>query len=136
MLSAHDGKEMATMTTVASQPKTEKTLPAGFEDLEGFAADWALASERERNRQRLSSSMDEIQSLYDALLPRMEEIIGYLNQQPLNDMSPEARRLFHLSLALAEIAPAVEFYKQPEVVDGFPPDRFVPVDVPYMTPKD
>lgn len=124
------------MSTVVSQPTTEKMLPAGFEDLECFAACWSLPSERERNRQRLSSSMEEIQSLYDALLPRMEEIIGYLNQQPLNDMSPEARRLFHLSLALAEIAPAVEFYKQPEVVDGFPPDRFVPVEVPYMTPKE
>jgi hypothetical protein len=80
--------------------------------------------------------MAEIQTLYDALLPRMDEIIGYLNQQPLNDMPADAKRLFHLSLSLAEIAPAVEFYKQPEVVDGFPPERFVPVEVPYMTPSE
>ncbi|MBA2526252.1 MAG: hypothetical protein H0V18_10820 [Pyrinomonadaceae bacterium] len=123
------------MSTVASQ-RSDQTLPAGFEDLERFVDAWSLASERERNRQRLSSSMEEIQALYDALLPRMDEVIGYLNQQPLNDMPEDARRLFHLSLALAEIAPAVEFYKQPEVVDGFPPDRFVPVEVPYMTPRE
>ena len=124
------------MSTVVSQTKSDRSLPAGFEDLERFVDSWSLASERERNRQRLSSTMEEIQSLYDALLPRMEEIIGYLNQQPLNNLPDDARRLFHLSLALAEIAPAVEFYKQPEVVDGFPPDRFVPVEVPYMTPKE
>jgi hypothetical protein len=123
------------MSTVISQTTTEKSLPPGFEDLERFASSWSLETERERNRKRLSSPMEEIQALYDALLPRMEEVIGYLNQQQLNDLPPDARRLFYLSLALAEIAPAVEFYKQPEVVDGFPPDRFVPVDVPYMTPK-
>jgi hypothetical protein len=121
------------MSTAA---KSDQTLPAGFEDLEGFAGSWALASERERNRQRLSSSMAEIQTLYDALLPRMDEIIDYLNRQPLNNMPEDAKRLFHLSLSLAEIAPAVELYKQPEVVDGFPPDRFVPIEVPYMTPSE
>ena len=124
------------MSTTGLQAKSDQALPAGFQDLEGFVGSWALASERERNRQRLSSSMAEIQKLYDALLPRMDEIIGYLNQQPLNDMPADAKRLFHLSLSLAEIAPAVEFYKQPEVVDGFPPERFVPVEVPYMTPSE
>lgn len=124
------------MSTVVSQTKSEQKLPAGFEDLEPFVGAWSLSSERERNHKRLSSSMSEIQALYDALLPRMDEIIGYLNKQPLNDMPEDARRLFLLSLALAEIAPAVEFYKQPDVVDGFPPDRFVPVEVPYMTPEE
>lgn len=123
------------MSTVVSPTRSEQSLPAGFEDLEPFVG-WSLASERERNHKRLSSSMSEIQALYDALLPRMDEIINYLNKQPLDDMPEDARRLFHLSLALAEIAPAVEFYKQPDVVDGFPPDRFVPVEVPYMTPKE
>jgi hypothetical protein len=117
------------MTSASSQ------LPEGFQDLEKFAA-WSLPSERERNRKRLSSSMPEIQELYDALVPRMEAIIGYLNQQPLDNMADDARRLFHLSLSLAEIAPAVEFYQQPDVIDGFPPDRFVPIEVPYMTPKE
>lgn len=124
------------MSSVVSQAKSEETLPDGFQDLEQFVGAWSLPSERERNRQRLASSMAEIQTLYDTLLPRMDEIIDYLNKQPLNDMPADAQRLFHLTLALAEVAPAVEFYKQPEVVDGFPPERFVPVEVPYMTPKE
>lgn len=122
--------------SASSQAKPDQKLPAGFEDLERFAGAWAVPTERERNRQRLSSSMAEIQELYDALLPRMEAIIGHLNQYPLTNMPEDVTRLFHLSLALAEIATAVEFYKQPEVVDGFPPDRFVPINVPYMTPSE
>ena len=124
------------MSTVVSQAKVDQTLPEGFRDLEKFVSAWSLPSERERNRQRLSSSMSEIQALYDALVPRMDDIISYLNKQPLHNMTEDARRLFYLSLSLAEIAPAVEFYKQPQVIDGFPPERFVPVDVPNMTPKE
>lgn len=124
------------MTTKVSQAQLEERLPAGFQDFEPFVGKWALATERERNRTRLSSSMAEIQELYDALLPRMEEIIGYLNQFPLDNLPAAAKPLFHLSLSLAEIAPAVELFKQPEVVDGFPADRFVPVEVPNMTPKE
>jgi hypothetical protein len=32
----------------------------------------------------------------------------------------------NLALALAEVAPAIEFYKQPAVIDGYDPTRFVP----------
>ena len=124
------------MSNQVSQAKSGRTLPEGFQDFEPFVSKWALPSERERNQQRLSSSMTEIQALYDALLPRMDEIIGYLNQFRLNEMPEDARRLFHLALSLAEIAPAVEFYKQPEVVDGFPAERFAPVEVPHMTPAE
>ena len=109
-------------------------LPEQFADLEGLVGEWSLATERKRNKKRLSSSMAEIQSVYEALLPRMNEIMGYLNQYPLDGMPDDARHLFYLTLSLAEITPAVELYKSPSVIDGFPPDRFVPVAVPNMTP--
>jgi hypothetical protein len=115
------------MSNVASQAVPDSLLPEQFKDLEPFVGAWSLATERERNRERLSSTMAEIQALYDALLPRMDEIIGYLNQFPIDGMPDDGRRLFYLTLSLAEVAPAVEFYKQPEVVDGFPAERFVPV---------
>ena len=104
-------------------------LPAGFQDLEPFVGEWSLPTEKERNAKRLSSSMKEIQSLYDTLLPKMNEVIGHLNQFPLNEMPEDAKRLLRLTLSLAEIAPAVEFYQQPEVVDGFPSSRFIPLDI-------
>ncbi len=113
----------------------KQKLPKEFKDLEPFA-DWALRTERERNHKRLNSEMSEIQSLYDTVLPRMEAIMEYLNKFPIDDMAEEEQRLLNITLSLAEVAPAVEFYKQPGVIDGFPAERFVPVDVPNMTPKE
>ena len=110
-------------------------LPAQFSDLEQFI-DWALPTERERNLKRRTSPYAEIKALYDSVLPRIEAIIGYLNQFPLDQMPEEAGRLLNITLSLAEVAPAVEFYQQPEVVDGFPADRFIPVPIHHMTPPE
>jgi len=106
---------------------SERLLPESFQDLEPFAAVWSLATERERNRKRLSSSMEEIQAFYEALLPRLEAVIAYLNQLPLDSMTVDAQRLMYLTLSLAEVAPAVELFKQPGVVDGYDAARFVPI---------
>jgi hypothetical protein len=112
-------------------------LPEQFKDLQQLVdGGWALPTERERNMKRLSSPMTEIKGLYDALLGRIDDIVAYLNQFPLDNMPEAARTLLNLTLSLAEVAPAVEFYGQPEVVYGFPPSRFLPVDVPHMTPKE
>lgn len=102
-------------------------LPQQFGDLESFVSAWALVTERERNKKRLSSTMGEIQAFYNVILPRMEEILSYLNQFPLNQMPEDAQRLLYLALSLAEISPAVERYKQPSVPDGFDPARYVPI---------
>ena len=102
-------------------------LPGQFTDLEPFIG-WALAKESERTRKRLSSAMEEIQAFYDAMLPRMEAIFDYLNQFPLEQMPEDAKPLFYLTLSLAEVADAVELYKQPGVIDGFDPYRFVSVE--------
>jgi hypothetical protein len=120
---------------MSEQRITAHVLPEQFADLERFSG-WALATERERNQKRRTSPMPEIQALYDTVLPRMDAIIEYLNQFPLDNMPEDAHRLLQITLSLAEVAPAVEFYKQPEVVDGFPAERFVPVEVPHMTPKE
>ena len=117
--------------------ESHSRVPEQFKDLQPLVDDgWALRTERERNAKRLSSSMTEIQNVYDSLLPRMDEVVNYLNQYPLDSMPDDARTLLNLTLALAEVSPAVEFYGQPEVVYGFPPSRFLPVDVPHMTPEE
>ena len=51
---------------------SQGVLPAQFADLEPFVADWSLAEERARNHKRLSSSMEELRTFYDAIFPRME----------------------------------------------------------------
>ena len=101
-------------------------LPEAFADLEGFAGAWALATEAERSRKRKASTMAEIQAFYDAMFPRMEEILSYLRQFSLDEMPEEAKRLLHLSLSLAEVAPAVELFKQPSVPDGYDITRLTP----------
>lgn len=100
-------------------------FPAGFEDLEKYA-DWALPTERARNRKRLASSMAEIKEFYQLMLERVEPALAYLNQFPLDAMPPPEQNLLNLTLMLAEVANAVELFKtQPGVIDGFDPERFI-----------
>lgn len=104
------------------------TLPAGFEDLEGFVAQWALPREIDRIRMRWTSPMEEIRRFYDAMVPRLDAIIAHLNRMPLSDLQGPDRVLLDLSLALAEVADAVEVYGRPEVPYSFDPFRYPPSD--------
>ena len=102
----------------------KKLLPSGFEDLEGFARDWALATESERRRKRQTTDMEATRAFYDRMTERIGDILGYLNKLDLQALPADARNLLHMTLSLAEIGLAVEIYKQPAVTDGFPADRF------------
>lgn len=104
---------------------SQRQFPAPFADLEPIAA-WALATEGQRACKRRDSTIGEIRAFYDTLLPRMDAILDYLNQLPLESMPNDAQRLLHLTLALAEVAPAVELFNQPLVTDGYDPERFIP----------
>jgi hypothetical protein len=105
---------------------SKNLLPEQFEDLEPFI-EWALATESQRAAKRVASTIEEIRLFYDTMLPRMKVIVPCLNEFPLDQMPADARRLFHMTLSLAEVANAVELYGQPGVVDGFDPAGFVSV---------
>jgi hypothetical protein len=92
-------------------------LPPEFSDLEPFAADWCLASEPERYAKRLASTMDEIQALYDAVFPRAQEAMAYLDQFPLHELPDDARRLLHLLYSLILVSFPVEIWRQPYLPD-------------------
>lgn len=102
----------------------EQALPKAFTDLQRFAAEWALPTEAERNRKRLITSIDDLQLFYDALLPRMEAIVAYLNQFQLNGLPPDAEALLSLSLAFMEVSTAVELFGSARVPHGFEPERY------------
>jgi hypothetical protein len=104
----------------------EQQLPAHFAELEPFLG-WSLATERERTAKRQTSSMAEIKAYYDAMLSRLDEILEYLTDFPREDVPSDVQRLFFLSMSLAEIAPAVENFGQPSVIDGYDYSRFVPI---------
>lgn len=103
----------------------EALLPEAFRDLERWMA-WSLATEPERSDKRQASTMTEIKAFYDAMLARMEEVLPYLEQCSLDEMPADARRLFYLTLSLAEVAPAVELFGQPSVIDGYDITRLTP----------
>ena len=105
-------------------------LPSGFQDLEPLVQKWALATERERNRQHLSSSMAEVKEYYNTLLPRAEALIAHLQELEANgkpsSIPQESKNLFYLLLSLAEVSQSVEVHGQVGVVDGFPSHRWSP----------
>ena len=95
----------------------EPLLPPEFSDLEPWVADWCLDSEPERYAKRLSSSMAEIQAFYDAVFPRAEQAIRYLDQFPLSDLPEDAFRLLKLLYSLILMSFPVEIWKQPYIPD-------------------
>lgn len=103
---------------------SEALLPARFGDLEKWMA-WSLATTQERSQKRQASSMADLKAFYDAMLARMDEVLPYLEQFPLDALPADATRLFYLTLSLAEVAPAIEQFGQPNVVDGFDIGRIV-----------
>lgn len=106
---------------------SDTSLPPAFSELERFVAHWARETQTERLYQRLSTKMAKIQEFYDAITPRLREILDFVDQYPFGQpLPPEVERLFGLALSAAQIAPAVELFKQPAVVCGFDAREFLP----------
>jgi hypothetical protein len=97
---------------------SDALLPAEFSDLEPFAAKWCLATEHERYAERMASSMDEMQALYDAAFPRADAAIQYCDQFPLDDLPDDALRLLQLLYSLVMVSFPVEVWRQPRVPDS------------------
>ncbi len=97
---------------------TDVLLPSQFADLEPFAPQWCLATERERFAQRMSTPMQDMQAFYDAFYPRAEEAIVYCDQFPLDEMPEDAERLLQLLYSLVMVSFPVEAWRQPHVPDS------------------
>jgi hypothetical protein len=105
----------------------ERQLPEPFQELEPYL-EWSLATDRERIIKRKTSTMAEITAFYQAMLPRMDTILSYLEQYPPEQVPSDVQRLFWLTLSLAKIAPAVELYGE-SVPEGLDALRLVNVDI-------
>jgi len=95
----------------------EALLPPEFAELEPFAERWCRATEPERWAARLSSSMDDMQAFYDAILPRVTEAIAYCDEFPLHDMPDGAVHLLRLIYSFVIVSFPVELWRQPYVPD-------------------
>ncbi len=92
-------------------------LPGQFADLAAFS-DWIFETWRERYEKRLASTMDEMQAFYDAMMPRVDEIIAYCNEFDIDDLPDDVRHLLQLVFALGEASFPVEAWRQPRVPDS------------------
>jgi hypothetical protein len=92
-------------------------LPSDFADLEPFA-DWCLPSERDRYAKRLDSTMDELQTFYDAAFPRMTDSVDYLKGVELDSISDEDHNLLLLFSSLVTVSFPVEVWRQPRVPES------------------
>jgi hypothetical protein len=115
-------------STLEREIMPDVQLPDQFRDFEPLANVWSLATEAERHARRLASSIQELRRLYDALMPRIDDVLAYLSEFQIENLTPEGRNLLYLAFSLAEIGPAVELYGQPEVPDGYDSRRFIPVE--------
>lgn len=97
---------------------TAPTLPEGFADLEPYVADWARPTRKERYDTRLSKTIEELAAFYDAIAPRAEEAIAYLDALDLNDLPEDATRLLQLLYSMILVSYAVNIFHQPRIPDS------------------
>ena len=95
-----------------------RLLPEGFEDLEPYVADWAKPTRAERYETRLSKTIDELVEFYDAIAPRAEEAIDYLDRFALDELPADATRLMQLLYSMILVSYAVNIFKQPRIPDS------------------
>ena len=92
-------------------------LPVEFADLEPFAAKWCLEREPERYGRRMASTVDEMQAFYDAVVPRADAAMTYLEQFPLDSLPEDGVNLLHLVYSMVQVSFPVEVWRQARVPD-------------------
>ena len=97
---------------------SDSILPQGFSDLEPFVADWALPTRAQRYEARLSKPFDELVRFYDAMAPRAEDAVAYLNGLDIDELPDDATRLLHLLYSMILVSYAVNVFKQNRIPDS------------------
>ena len=113
--------------------ESQARLPEGFADLERFVPAWVHDSERERNAFRVAQPMAALREFYDATLPHLEAVAAYLDGADLQRLTRPQGNLLELALMAMEVAPAIEYYNQPDVPNSVEFEKFeiLPVPVRY-----
>jgi len=99
-------------------------LPGDYAELAEFS-DWILETWRKRYEKRLASTIDEMQAFYDATMPRLDDIMAFLDTQPSSDLPDDVRNLTLLVAGLCEASLPVEAWRQPRVPDSGAADIFM-----------
>jgi hypothetical protein len=97
---------------------TTNSLPPAFADLEPWVADWAKPTREARYASRLARSFPELAEFYDAIAPRAEDAIAYLDSLGLDVLPDDATRLLQLLYSMILVSYAVNVFKQPRIPDS------------------
>ena len=95
-------------------------LPPQFKSLVPYMA-WALPTSAERMNKRLESTPEEIMAFHAAMVPQIDPVIEYLNQFPLDNIPSEAKGLFLIMMAIAEVGIYAEWFagaSEPPIAAG------------------
>ena len=104
---------------------TSNSLPADFADLSPWVTHWALRSEEARYRKLEASGIAELRAFYDALFPRLDAIIRYLDCYTVETLPPDAKVLFDLAMTFMETAHPIDLHwDTTDIDDKFPSNRF------------
>jgi hypothetical protein len=102
-------------------------LPEAFADLAPWVAEWSIPHEDGRFAKRVSSTPDALNAFVNAVFPRVEAIVAYVNQFPTSDpdtLEPADRRLFDLALMCMEgVIPSDLDWDRTDIEDAWPRDR-------------
>ena len=82
-----------------------------FSELGKYLDEWGLDSAHERLRKRSEATLEESNEFYEAIVPRLEEIIVFLNQFPVDKIPNEYKSLANMALAICEVDDAINLWK-------------------------
>ena len=102
-----------------------RKLPEAFADLAPFVAEWALASERERFDKLHAVTIAQLRVFYDAMLPRLPQVLQHLDQYRISELPQEERTLFDLAMTFAETAHPIDLkWNDVDFPDAYPWQKF------------
>ncbi len=93
-------------------------LPEQFDDLSAYAAAWALPTRRQRYAARLERPYPELEEFYDAVAPRAEAAVEYLDAQDIRALTAQDTRLMHLLYSFILVSYAVNIFHQNRIPDS------------------
>jgi hypothetical protein len=110
-----------------SAPDHVHLLPAPFASLQALAERWARSTENARTAVRQNASATDFAEFYEAMMPRLAEVLALLGTFKPGQMPEDVAALFYLATAFAEAAPHHELYGgAAKVPYSFDAARFIP----------
>ena len=95
-----------------------------FSNLDQYVASWGLPTVEERIVKRTTSTLEEMQKFYDAMVPGLEKIVNFLNQFPVEEIPAEYLPLKYTVLSMLQVDRPVNKWKKAVLDDARDPRLF------------